>query len=95
MAKASLPAALRRPILAAMKPYRPSIRSLQEDWARRISHQLMRKRRRRHVAPSKITDNSVPWMENPRSVADYWFIAENVNQTVLKWRPQATNSSDT
>lgn len=77
-----------------MKSYRPTIRSLQEDWARRISRQIMR-RRRKPVPPSKITDNSVPWVENPRTVADFWFIAENVNRCVEKWGPRATNSSDT
>jgi hypothetical protein len=76
-----------------MKPYRPSIRRLQEDWARRVARQVTR-RRRKPVPPSKITDNSVPWVENPRTVADFWSIAERVNNCVKQWGPPPTSSSD-
>lgn len=77
------------------KPYRPSIRSLQEDFAQRLTLQRMLKQiRQGRPAPEKtITDNSEPWMENPDSVADYWYIASCVNETAKKWGPILTNSS--
>lgn len=90
----SLPPCRAAATLSGMKPYRPSIRRLQEEWAMRVARQVM-KRRRKPAPPSKITDNSVPWMEDPQSLADYWFIAENVNKCVRQWGPQATISSDT
>jgi len=80
------------------KPYRPSIRSLQEDWARRLALQRMleRSRKGKPPRPKTITDNSEPWMENPDSVADYWNIASRVNETVARWRTKTTptDSSD-
>jgi hypothetical protein len=32
-------------------------------------------------------------MENPDSVADYWYIASRVNETVEKGQPKPTNLS--
>lgn len=76
-----------------MKSYRPTIRSLQEDWARRISRQIMR-RRRKPVPPSKITDNSVPWVENPRTVADFLEISRRVEESKNLWLNRFQGSSN-
>jgi hypothetical protein len=43
--------------------------------------------------PSRITDNSEPWIKNPSSVAEFWEIACRVNETVAKWAPPQDNSS--
>jgi hypothetical protein len=53
----------------AFPQYRIPIERLKEEWARRIAWKHMR-RRRSPVPPSKITDNSEPWIRNPSSVAD-------------------------
>lgn len=77
--------------------YRPSIRRLQLDFAARVARKIMLERRERagtRPPKSKITDNSEPWLENPDSVADYWFIATQVNKAVEKWGPRPTASSD-
>lgn len=80
-----------------MKPYRPSIRRLQLEFAQRLAHKRMTaKLREKNPNPTKtITDNSVPWLENPDSVEDYWYIASKVNEAVKKWGPPPINSSRT
>ena len=77
------------------KGYRPSIRQLQLEFASRLARKRMLGRARaKNPAPAKaITDNSVPWLENPDSVADFWYIACQVNKTVEKWTPPPTASS--
>ena len=77
------------------KAYRPSIRRLQLDFAARLARKRMLAGiRKNHPAAAKtITGNSVPWLENPDSVADYWYIACQVNKTVEKWTPPPTASS--
>ena len=80
------------PSSVAFPQYRIPIRRLQEEWASRIARERMR-RRRPHVPPSKITDNSEPWIKNPSSVAEFWEIACRVNETVAKWAPPQDNSS--
>lgn len=75
--------------------YRPSIRSLQEDFARRIAFQAMKKRREAKHGPVKnlqLTDNSEPWLENPNSVADYWYISEQIRKRTEQWKLRQTNS---
>ncbi len=76
----------------AFPQYRIPIERLKEEWARRIAWRRMRSRRP-HVSPSKITDNSEPWIRNPSSVAEFWEIACKVNETVAKWAPPQENSS--
>ncbi|MCH7226552.1 hypothetical protein [Haloferula sp. A504] len=75
-----------------MKPYRPSILRLQQEWSMRIARDVM-KRRRKPVPPSKITDNSVPWMENPSSVADYLEISRQVEESKRQWLARFQSSS--
>jgi hypothetical protein len=72
--------------------YHPPIRRLQEDFARRIA--LRRFRAKLGPRPPKtITDNSEPWLRNPDSVADYWYIACKVNERVEQWQPRPIDSS--
>ena len=75
-----------------MKPYRPSIRRLQLDFAQRLARKrMLAKIREKNPHPDKkIMDNSEPWLRDPRSVEDYWYIAQQVNERVKKWGPQAT-----
>lgn len=73
--------------------YHPSIRRLQEDFAARVARRKYTAARGPRPAPSKITDNSVPWLENPNSVADYWYIASKVNERVESWKALQTVSS--
>jgi len=74
------------------KGYRPSIRRLQEDWAFRLRMERLRKKLG-PKPPTRITDNSEPWIQNPSSVAEYWEIARSVNALVEKWGPRPTSSS--
>lgn len=72
--------------------YHPSIRRLQEDFSARIARRKYMRAMKR--SPLKtIPDNSVPWLENPDSVADYWEIACKVNERVELWKPRPTSSS--
>ena len=66
--------------------YHPSIRRLQEDFAARLARRRMMANRGPRSPKSGITDNSVPWLENPNSVADYLYIARKVNETVEAWK---------
>jgi hypothetical protein len=75
--------------------YRPTIDSLKREYARRVAHMIMKKRREEQYGPrtpSKITDNSEPWLENPNSVADYWYISEQVRKRAEQWGPLQTDS---
>ncbi len=76
----------------AFPQYRIPTQRLKEEWASRIARERMRKRRP-PAPPSKITDNSEPWIKNPSSVAEFWEIACKVNETVAKWAPPQDNSS--
>lgn len=84
-------------ILPTKFSYRPSIQSLKEEYARRIAFQFMKKRREEKYGPrvpSKITDNSQPWLENPNSVADFWYISEQIRKSTEKWQTHFNPSSD-
>ena len=72
--------------------YRIPVERLKEEWAFRVAWKRLQKRRP-PSHPSRITDNSEPWIRNPSSVADYLAIARKVNETVAKWQPQQNNSS--
>jgi hypothetical protein len=74
--------------------YHPPIRRLQEDFARRLAHQRMAARRGPRP-PSTITDNSVPWMEKPNSVADCIEISRRVAESEAQWRERFKISSTT
>ena len=76
----------------AFPQYRIPIQRLKEEWALRKRMERLR-RNRPAVPPSKITDNSEPWIRNPSSVAEFWEIACKINETVAKWAPRQENSS--
>jgi hypothetical protein len=78
------------------KPYRPSIRSLQLDFARRLAHKrMLEQRERAGTRPPKsgITDNSEPWLENPDSVGDFIEISQLVKQSEDLWLSRFKTSS--
>ncbi len=78
--------------------YRPTIRRLQEDFARRVALAAMKKRREAKYGPSvklALEDNSEPWLENPNSVADYWYISEQIRKSKERWQTQFNHSSPT
>lgn len=99
MRKSTSPIATKHPVAypSPMPGYRPSIRSLQEDFARRVARKKMleRIRARRsepYVKPPFDMDNSEPWLEIHDSFAADWFVAVQVTKSVAKWGPQAKAS---
>ncbi|MES2439665.1 MAG: hypothetical protein V4584_11385 [Verrucomicrobiota bacterium] len=62
--------------------YHPSIRRLQEDFAARIARRKYTAGRGPRPPKGKITDNSEPWLANPDSVSDDWYIACKVSERV-------------
>ena len=74
----------------AFPQYRIPVERLKEEWSARIARNMMRKRRPK-LPPSRITDNSEPWIRNPSSVAEFWEIACKVNETVEQWAPKREN----
>jgi hypothetical protein len=78
-----------------LKPYRPSIRSLQEDFARRIALRRMKKRAEKGAAPvaKAIADNSEPWLPDPDSVSDFLEIARMADKHTRTWQSRLNNSS--
>ncbi|WP_345715977.1 hypothetical protein [Luteolibacter yonseiensis] len=73
--------------------YHPSIRRLQEDFAARVARRKYTAARGPRREPSKITDNSVPWLENPASVADYMEISARVLESETLWLKRFNLSS--
>lgn len=71
-----------------IKRYSPPLDRIKEEYARDVRRKL---REQKHGArpKSKITDNSAPWIERPRSVAELWDIAQSVQQLANKWGPKA------
>lgn len=73
--------------------YTPPIARLQEDYSSMIAARVRKARRERERGPRpprpKIPDNSEPWLENPSSVADCIWIAQQVQELVNKWGPHA------
>lgn len=57
---------------------------------------LLRKRRLAqrpaHKKPSVNLDNSVPWMENPKTIDDLVWIAQQVNKTAEIWKRPSMSS---
>jgi hypothetical protein len=72
--------------------YHPPIRRLQEDFAARLARRRLMAARGPRPPKSMITDNSVPWLEQPNSVADLWYIASKVNERVETWQRKQTVS---
>lgn len=73
--------------------YHPPIRRLQEDFAARIARRKYIAARGPRPPKGKITDNSEPWLANPDSVSDDWYIACKVNERVETWKHLLTVSS--
>jgi hypothetical protein len=73
-----------------IKRYMPSSESIKEEYAREVRRKL-RERKHGPRPKSRITDNSTPWMENPRTVSDLWEIAQNVQALADKWGPKDQN----
>lgn len=76
----------------AFPQYRIPVERLKEEWAFRKRMQRLRNGRPA-LEPSKITDNSEPWVKHPTSVAELLEIACKINKTVEKWAPPQENSS--
>jgi len=74
--------------------YHPPIRRLQEDFAARVARRKYIAARGPRPPKSKITDNSEPWLKNPDSISDDWYIACKVSERVEAWTPQPTTLSD-
>ncbi len=72
--------------------YRIPVERLKEEWTFRLRMERLR-RKRPNLPPSKITDNSEPWIHNPSSVAEFWEIACKINETVEQWAPKQEPSS--
>ena len=73
--------------------YHPSIRRLQEDFAARLAHRrMLAARGPRPPKGGIIMDNSEPWLRNPDSISDDWYIACKVNERVEAWKLQQTGS---
>jgi hypothetical protein len=73
--------------------YHPSIRRLQEDFAARIARRKYTAAMRLSAEKSKITDNSVPWLENPNSVADCLEISARMKASEVIWLQRFNLSS--
>jgi hypothetical protein len=75
--------------------YHPSIRRLQEDFARRIALRKFRATRGALAPKSNITDNSEPWLKNPDSITDYLEISKRIQESEALWlhrfRPSSIN----
>ena len=70
------------------KPYSPPLDRIRQEYAREVRRRL-RVQKSGPRPSSKITDNSVPWIERPRTVAELWEIAQSVQNLVNKWGPKA------
>ncbi len=80
-----------------MKPYRPSIRRLQLEFAQRLARKRMhRNLRERTPTPQKtLADNSEPWIPHPSTIGDFLAISRMVKQSEERWRRQFKHSSTT
>lgn len=72
-----------------IKRYMPSLESIKEEYAREVNRKF-RAKKRGPRPPSRIPENSVPWIENPKTVAEFWTIAQMVQGVVDKWGPKAS-----
>ena len=79
----------------ALRRYTPPIRRLQEDYRAEIARRVRRARRGPAKPGPKIPSNSEPWLANPKTVDDLWYIAQCVQERVeqfQKWRHPSSNS---
>ena len=75
--------------IMALRRYTPPISRLQDEYSAEIARRWRRARRGSIKAGPKIMDNSVPWNADPRTVADLWEIASQVNELVKVWGPRS------
>ncbi len=68
--------------------YRPPIRRVQEEYCAEVARRFRQQRRGPRSPRAKIPDNSEPWNADPRTVADLWEIAQQVQGLVEKWGPK-------
>lgn len=83
----------------ALPRYSPPIERIKEEYSRMIARRVMAARRPPRPPGwkpgPKIPDNSVPWVENPRTVADLWEIAQCVGRCVKEvqqWQAPSAHS---
>lgn len=81
----------------AIPRYSPPLERIREEYSRMVARKVMARRRppRPEESLSKIMDNSTPWVENPQTYDDLWFISTSVQQlvdTFHKWRVPSTPS---
>jgi len=72
--------------------YRIPVERLKEEWAFRMRMQRLRKSRPQGP-PSRITDNSEPWVRKNASISELIEASRKINEIVAKWSPQQENSS--
>jgi len=77
-----------------MTPYRPSILRLQEEFAARLARGRLLAKRGKATREKRLEDNSVPWMENPDSIADYLEISARIKENETLWLSRLKPSSD-
>ncbi len=75
-----------------LRRYTPPIARLQEEYSSMIAARVRKARRERERGPQpprpKIPDNSEPWLRDPRTVEDLWYIAQCVEECVEQWGPR-------
>lgn len=78
-----------------MKPYRPSIRSLQLEFAQRLARKrMLAKIREKNPHPEKkILDNSEPFVKDPDSIDDFIEISRRARASEERWRKRFSTSS--
>lgn len=74
----------------AIRRYSPPLERVREEYSRMVRRKVMARRHppRPEEPRSKITDNSTPWVENPRTIADFLEIGLSVQRLVDKWGPK-------
>lgn len=76
------------------RPYSPPLHRIKEEY----SAMLRSKARIAKLGPqpkNRIPDNSEPWIENPKTLADFWEIACRVSeleQRYTQWKPDSKTS---
>jgi hypothetical protein len=81
-----------------MKPIRPSIRRLQEDFAARLARKRMidriREGRPKRTPLGIDLSNSEPWPREEDSLAGDWLIASEITADIARWTARSTVSSE-
>jgi len=81
-----------RVALMPLPQYRIPVERLKQEWAFRMRMQRLRKSRP-HGPPSRITDNSEPWVRKDASITELIEASRKINETIAKWSPQPEHSS--